>query len=322
MAVAAGRSSNALGIIYALGGTAAFTVNDVAVKFLSDGYALHQLVLMRTLIAMTFLLAVMVPMAGGLAVLRTRRPFAHMLRGLCVVVANMFFFLALATMPLADATAIFFVSPLMITVLSVVFLGEKVGPRRWMAVFLGLVGAVVMMRPGTDAFQVAALLPVIAAAGYAVLNILARVIGGTERAVTMAFYIQLTFLFVSLLMGLAVGDGRFEQPEDATLAFLLREWVWPAVPDLPVLFVLGIASALGGFMISQAYRLAEPAVAAPFEYTSMPMAIFFGVLIFAEWPDLVAWAGICLIVGSGLYLFWREAEQERQLATKRPQNMR
>ena len=312
MTLAVSRAANTAGVLCVIAGTAAFTVNDAAVKFLSDGYALHQVVLMRSLVALAVIGGIFLPLAGGLDALRTRRPFMHMLRGLCVVVANMFFFLALATMPLADATAILFFAPMLITLMSAVLLGDAVGPRRWGAVVVGFLGIVLMLRPGAEAFQPAAILPVIAAFGYAGLSIVTRVIGSTERAITMAFYIQITFLFVSIAMGLAVGDGRFEQPEDATLAFLLREWVWPPMADIPVLVVLGLSSAAGGYFISQGYRLAEPSLAAPFEYVSMPLAIVIGVIVFAEWPDLVAWTGIVVICGAGLYLFWRETVQGRR----------
>ncbi len=298
---------NALGIACAVGGALCFSVNDMAIKLLSDGYALHQVVLMRASVALVFTLGILVPLNGGPAVLRTRRLGLHLLRGACVVFANMCFFLALAAMPLADATAIFFVSPLMIAAASVVFLREKVGPRRWTAVLLGLFGVIVIMRPGTGVFQPAALLPVLAAAGYAGLHILTRRIGGTERAVTMAFYIQMTFILVSTMMGLTVGDGRFAGQGDRSLEFLLRAWVWPDEGDLWLLGLIGMASACGGFLISQAYRVTEAALAAPFEYATLPLAVFWGVVVFGDWPDRFTWVGMAMILSGGLYLVWREA---------------
>lgn len=186
-----------------------FSVNDVAIKFLSGGYALHQVVLFRALIGLAFLAAFVAPFAGGMAVLRTRRLGMHMLRGACVVFANMTFYLGVAAMPLAEAVAIFFVSPLVITVFSVVFLGEQVGPRRWAAVGVGLIGVLVVLRPGTQAFQLASLLPLASAFGYAALHILTRKIGTTESAATMSIYIQLMFILVSLTMGLLFGAGQF-----------------------------------------------------------------------------------------------------------------
>lgn len=140
-------SNNFIGIASALGASFFFSFNDMAIKFLSGDYALHQVVLIRSVIGMAVLLAVIVPLEGGFSILRTNRLSMHLMRGMCVVVANMTFFLALAALPLADAVAIFFVSPLVITIFSVIFLKEAVGPRRWIAVAMGLVGVVVMMRP-------------------------------------------------------------------------------------------------------------------------------------------------------------------------------
>lgn len=300
-------SNNYIGIACALGASFFFSFNDMAIKFLSGDYALHQVVLIRSTIGMIVLLAVVVPLEGGYSILRTNRLPMHLLRGLCVVIANMTFFLALAAMPLADAVAIFFISPLIITIFSVVFLKETVGPRRWVAVAMGLIGVVVMVRPASSSFQIAALLPLVSAVAYAGLHILTRKIGGTEKAGTMTFYIQITFIFVSMIMGLVVGDGRFAGSGDPSLEFLLRDWIWPATTDYWLFVLIGIASTFAGYLISQAYRMCEAGLAAPFEYVATVLAIFWGVVVFGEWPDLTAWIGISLIVGGGLFMLWREA---------------
>ncbi|MGB1034062.1 MAG: DMT family transporter, partial [Primorskyibacter sp.] len=247
------------------------------------------------------------PAAGGLRCLRTKRLGAHVLRGLCVVVANMTFFLGLAAMPLAEGVAVFFISPVLITVFSVVFLGETVGRWRWGAIGLGFVGVLVMLRPGGGTFQWVALLPLIAACGYASLHMLTRTIRATESAVTMVVYIQLVFIVVSAVMGLAVGDGRFGGSENASLDFLLRAWIWPAPKDLWLLGLVGVATGVGGYLISLAYRTAEAAFVAPFEYIAMPLGVVSGYVIFAEVPDAIAFVGIGLILGSGLLMVWREA---------------
>ena len=222
-----------------------FSINDVAIKFLSGGYALHQVVLIRSVIGLLIIVAVIAPMTTGWAIARTKKLKMHMLRGLCVVFANMTFFLGLAAMPLADAVAIFFISPLVITLFSVLFLGEVVGPRRWAAIAVGFIGVVVMMRPGTQAFQVASLLPLAAAFCYAGIHIITRRIGGTESAATMAFYIQLMFIVVGVMFGLFVGDGRFGDQSDPSLAFLLRAWSWPVVADYPIFLIIGVGIGIG-----------------------------------------------------------------------------
>jgi len=312
------QRANLIGAAYALAAVTCFSVNDVGIKFLSGGYALHQVVFIRAMVALVVFTCLVMPFAGGLAVLRTRRPVIHLVRGLCVVAANMCLFLGLAALPIADATAIFFVSPLVITVFSVIFLHETVGPRRWAAIAVGFVGVLVIVKPGTAAFQAASLLPIAAAFLYATLHMLTRRIGGTESAATMAAYIQITFLAASALIGLAIGDGRFAGSGHPSLEFLLRGWTWPARDDYPILATLGVAGLFGGLFISQAYRLSEAAFAAPFEYVAMPMAIVWGVAVFGTWPDATAWIGIALIIGSGLYLLWRETVRDATVTGQAP----
>ena len=318
MTPAAIQRSNLIGAGFALAAVLCFSLNDVGIKFLSGRYALHQIVMIRAMIGLIFFAAAVMPFLGGLSVLRTRRPFIHLIRGLCVVFANMSLFLGLAAMPIADATAIFFVSPLVITVFSVIFLGETVGARRWAAVAVGFAGVLVIVRPGSAAFQLASLLPICAATLYATLHMLTRRIGGTESAATMAVYIQLTFLVASGLFGLALGHGGFAGQGHPSLEFLLRAWTPIAPADYPILGLLGVSGVLGGLFISQAYRLSEAAFAAPFEYIAMPLAIMWGVTVFGTWPDATAWIGIALILGSGLYLVWRESAKGRGPTRRAP----
>ncbi len=283
-----------------------FSINDVTIKFLSGGYALHEVVLIRSTIGLVIIICIIAPLTDGWSIVKTKRLPMHLLRGLCVVMANMMFFLGLAAMPLADAVAIFFVSPLLITAFSVIFLGETVGPRRWAAILVGLAGVLLIVRPGTSAFQIASLLPIVAAVAYAFIHIIARKIGSTESAATMAFYIQITFILVCALIGLAIGDGRFSDQTHPSLVFLLRAWSWPLASDWPFFILLGVGVAFAGYLISQAYRIAEPGFVAPFEYLAMPLAVLWGYLVFAELPDFLTWVGIGLIVGSGLFTVWRE----------------
>ncbi len=318
MTTAATSRSNLVGAGFALAAVMCFSINDVGIKFLSDRYALHQVIFIRSAIGMCVFLAVIMPLSGGWRLIRTRRIGMHLLRGICVVFANMCLFLGLAAMPIADAVAVFFVSPLVITIFSVLFLRETVGARRWAAIAVGFLGVLVIVKPGTSAFQIASLLPIAAATLYAVIHIVARKIGGTESAATMAFYIQATFIVASLIFGATLGHGEFAGYGHPSLEFLLRAWGPVAAQDWPILLMLGVSGVFGGFFISQAYRLSEAAFAAPFEYVAMPMAIMWGVTVFGTWPAPTAWIGIALIIGSGLYLLWRESAKGRTLAGKAP----
>ena len=294
------------GIFFAIGGGLVLSVNDVSIKFLSGDYPLHQIILIRALVGLVFLFTLLRVTGLGFGQLRTRRPKDHLIRVSIVMVSNVTYFLGLAALPLADAVAVAFVSPLLVTLLSIVVRGEKVGPRRWAAVGVGMLGVLVMLRPGSGVIQPAAILVLISAFCYASSHMMTRRMRDTESAFTLNFYVQCGFILVSTTMGLTVGDGHFAGSSDASLAFLFRPWVWPPAHDWPAFLATGLAVGIGGLMMSQAYRLSEAALVAPFEYVGMPMAIFWGVVMFGTWPDATAWVGIALICGAGLYTLWRE----------------
>lgn len=299
------------GILFAVAGAAILSVNDVAIKALSGSYALHQVILTRSGISLLVLFLVM-RLTGGFHQLRTRRPGAHLIRVSLVMLSNITYFLGLAALPLADAVAIAFVSPLVVTLLSVLVLGEKVGPRRWTAVIVGLLGVLVMMRPGSGVLHPAAVLVFLSAFTYAATHMMTRRMRDSESAATLNFYVQMGFILVSTTMGLTVGDGHLAGSANPSLAFLFRGWIWPPPADWPAFLATGLAVGIGGLCVSQAYRLSEAATIAPFEYAAMPLAIFWGLVIFGQVPDATAWAGMALICGAGLYVLAREGVLRRQ----------
>ena len=310
--IAAQRRTTLTGILCALAGSATLSVNDVAIKFLSGSYALHQVILTRSLIAITVVVGLVLLSGQGIRALATTRARGHLLRVSFVMVSNVAYFLGLAALPLADAVAIAFVSPLLVTALSVLVLRERVGPWRWAAVLVGMAGVLVMLRPGADAFRPAALLVLISALSYASTHMMTRRMKDTESAFALNFYVQVGFIIVSTTMGLAVGDGRFAGSANPSLAFLFHQWVWPPLEDWPIFLATGLSVATGGLLISQAYRLCEAGLVAPFEYAAMPLAIGWGVLVFSTWPDTTAWVGIALICGAGLFTLWRETRRKRE----------
>lgn len=309
-----------LGLCAAAAAAISFSVIDVIFKFLSGGYPLYQVVLVRTLVAMTVLLAVIVPLEGGLHVLRTRQPGIHLLRALAVLFANLCFFTGVAIMPLADAVAISFATPLVVTLLSVIILKEHVGPWRWGAVAAGFLGVLIIMRPGPQSFQVAAILPFLGACGYATLHVLTRRAGSKDGAAALSFYPTFGFLLVSSVAGITTGNGRFATGDSVAADYIFRAWTWPAPSDWWLFAAVGIAGSIGGYCVSQAYRLNEAGLAAPFEYIAMPMAVFWGVTIFGEWPDLPVWIGSALIVCAGLVSVWRETRGNRPVSRPRPRS--
>ncbi|MGI9408869.1 MAG: DMT family transporter [Hyphomicrobiaceae bacterium] len=298
------------------------SINDVLIKQLSGSYPLHQMVGVRSGIGILFSLFIL-QFEGGFRVLRTNRIGLHLLRCFSVIAANMLFFAALAAIPLADATALFFVAPLFITLLSIPVLGERVGVRRLAAVGTGFLGVLIMLRPGgvsgdASYHWLILILPVLGAFAYASMQVLTRALGPSSKASAMAVYVQGGFIITSFGFWLIAGDGRFaEGLENKSAIFLLRAWSWPTAQDWPLFVVLGLMSAVIGYALTQAYRSADATTIAPFEYVALPMSIMWGWMVFGHWPDAWVMTGIVLIAGSGVYVFIREKQRARAVASQR-----
>ena len=301
---------NTQGILCLIGAIAFLTISDSVIKWLSPSLPLHEVMLIRALVA-TACLFILIQFEGGFSTLKTKRPVLHLLRGALLVFANMFFFTGLAAMPLAETIALFFTAPLFICILSQPVLGERVGATRWLAILIGLVGVIVMVRPGSDVFSPISLLPIMAALSYAVMTMMTRKLGMRDSAGALTFYIQLAFLVISLAVGLAIGDGRFDRHDNASISFLLRAWQWPDQSQIELLLLCGFMVTFGGYLLSQAYRLGEAAAVAPFEYAAMPFALAIGFYLWGDWPDSTAFAGSGLIIFGGLLVILLEHRATR-----------
>lgn len=301
------RHPTLLGPLCAIGAAFGFTLNDMAVKFLSGDYAVQQITFIRAIVAITLMVVIVQIWAGGIQDFRTKRLRVHIVRGVLVVISNLAFLSSLAVLPIANAMALFFAMPIFVAILAKLILKEEVSALRWLAISIGLVGVIVMIRPATDAFTPVSLLPLAAAFGYAVMQIMTRILGQTDGTISMSFYVQLTFLVLCLVIGMGFGDGRFYQSShDAALSFFTRAWTMPQGTDLIFLALAGVGTTLGSILITHAYRISDAGLVAPMEYAAMPIAVFWGIVIFGDWPTTVDLAGIALIVGSGLIMLWRE----------------
>ena len=302
-------SKSGYAILFIVLGMFFISVNDMVIKRFSGEYPLHQMVFFRSAIGMFFTL-ILIHVEGGWRLLKTDQPGLHALRAVMVFASNMTYFAALAVLPLPDATALFFIAPIMITVLSISILGERVGPRRWGAVIVGFCGTLIMVRAqGSTRGDVSIwiyLLPILAAFFYATMQVLTRKLAKT-KASAMAFYIQITFVLFCGSSGLIVGNGQFaDGVQHPSLVFLLRAWIVPSAADMSYFVLIGILATGVGYCLSQAYRSAPAATVAPFEYVLLPMSIMWGWVIFADWPGLPVWFGSAIIIAAGLYVIWRE----------------
>ncbi len=295
-----------LSIACIVGAAFAFGINDALIKFLSGSYPLHEVLLFRASIALLVTFFLIMPLEGGWRLVKTRRPALHAIRGACIVIANMCLYAGIAAIPLAEATAIYFFSPFFVTVFSAAFLGERVTLPRWLALLVGFLGVLLIVQPGGVEFRWAMLLPLAAAASYATVNTLTRYTGLDERASTMTFYIQIISIAVCVLTGLAIGDGRFSGQGHASMDFLLRAWMRPGGVDVLVIASTGVCSAAGAYLITQAFRLGESGLVAPFEYALLPFAVTLGFVIWGEVPTPLSILGMALIVGAGVAVAVRE----------------
>lgn len=264
-------SSAAAGIACVMAGIFFLTLSDTNAKWLGASYHPLQILFLRALIALPVVTALALWL-GGRRVLRTGHLRLHLARGAINVVSACCFYLGLNSLPLAEATAIAFAAPLFVTALSVFVLKERVDSRRWLAVLAGFAGVLIIVRPGTDAFQAATLLPLTTAMLYAVMMTTARGISPSEGMLTTTFYIV---------------AGQF------LCSILTLPWVWqaPAIGDLPYFAGVALFSTLGLTLITQAFRIAPASVVAPFDYTGLIWATVLDlyVAVMTRWRPGPAW---------------------------------
>ena len=290
-------------------GVSVFTIQDVIVKTLSSIYPVHEIVVLRSVVA--FPILVWVTYAEQRGHIKMHRGLLHLARGLILYVSYTCYYLGLARLPMADVIALTFTVPLFVTVLGVAVLGERVRARRWLALGAGFIGVLIILRPGIGFFEPAALLPIGSALAYATSAVMARRLGSTESGGAMALtatgaYIVGGALTAALLAGIVPPAGAEE-----SVRFLLNPWIWPSSLDLVLMTLCGCIAAFGFFCLSQGYRLSEAYRAAPCEYAALPWGVLWGYLFFGNTPDAVMILGALIIMGAGLYTLQPDAPARR-----------
>jgi len=277
------------GILWMLVTILLFVSMDTTAKYLTQSYPVPQVVWARYVfhvLLVCLLLNRRVP-----HLLRSRRLGLQILRSLLLVVTTGCFVGALSLMPLADASAVLLVAPLIVTGLSVPLLGEPVGIRRWCAVGVGFLGALIIVRPGGDLFGWAALLPLLAALLYAIYQIATRLLSRSDGPGTT--------VLCTGLVGAVVASG-------------IVPWCWIA-PDMEGLALMTLLGTLGGisqFGLIKAFQAAPAAIVSPFGYSNMIWATLLGLLIFGDFPHWSTLVGAGVLIASGLYVWYRERVRE------------
>ncbi|MGV1950013.1 DMT family transporter [Agrobacterium vitis] len=282
---------------------------DAIAKYMAniEGMSPGQITFYRFFFQLACTLPFLIALQGSKA-FTAKRPFLNLLRGALHGAASLCFFAAVKYMPLADVFAIYFVEPFILTALSALFLGDKVGWRRWLAILIGFGGAMIVIQPSWEIFGATSLLPVLCAFLFALYMFLNRAIGNADSPMTMQTMAGVggtIFMGGAMLIGQSAGSADFTASLPTSVTGLL------------LLVLLGVLSGHIHLLVVKAFRMAPLSVLAPFQYFEIIAATILGYVLFDDFPSPSKWLGIGIIVASGLFILWREhrsASAEKALA--------
>ena len=297
-----------LGIILTTLAALLLPVLDAAAKLLGENHGIPagEIALARFALQALLSLPLMLWQEGP-AGLKPSDLALNLFRGVLLALGSFFFFMALKAMPIADAIAIFFVEPMVITILSALMLGEKIGWRRALAVLTGFIGALIVIRPNFAVLGLVAILPALSAVCLAVYLVLGRKLSRGSSPLSMHFYAGIGGTL--FLAGIIAIGARLEVAE-LTLVMPADAFSWS------LMFVVGLVGMIGHLMFGYAYRMAPGSVLAPFGYFEIVTATLFGLVLFGDFPDAMKWLGIAIIIASGVYIVWRESVVGKRTQTQ------
>jgi drug/metabolite transporter (DMT)-like permease len=278
-----------LGILHMVGATLVFSVSSATSKWLVATYPVGEVLFTRSLVSLIACAAFILP-STGLAVFRTHRLRHHVMRSFSQFCSQTCLVIAFSLMPLAGAVAINFSSPLFATLASIVMLKEKVGPARWSALIIGFLGVLIVTQPGGGTFQIGALFALTNAILYGTVTAAVRGMTATESAQTLTLY-QLVLItgFFALV---------------APIGFIM-----PSAGDWGLIAFNGLTNAIGQYWWTKSLHLGPASAITPFFYLSLVWAAAIGFLVWGDVPSLGLVAGSVIVVGSGLFLLWRESRR-------------
>lgn len=291
-----------LGITLRLASVVVFAGMTVCIKLLGPGIPAGQTLFVRGLISV-LVLALIAWGTEGLHLLKTSNWRSHALRSLSGTVSMFCLFTALTMIPLADLTAISFTAPMFLTVLAMVFLGERIHRFRWTALGIGFVGVLIMIGPHLSfagGASAGVLIALVNAVFSAIAMMFLRSMSGHEHAITITFYFSLTFMACTALTA-------------------LLGWPMPTPAQWLLMILAGLFGVVGQLLMTYAYRYAEASTIAPLDYSNMILAVVLGYAFFDEIPSLSVWIGSPLIVAAGLIILWREYRLKKQLSAPSPE---
>ena len=313
----ASKNNNPKGIIFILLAMMVFSVQDGIMKHIYSFVSLYEVYLIRTIVSFLLIL-IFLKYKKKPIVFKSKYPFLTSCRVILFFFGFSSFYISLTVLPLGTATALFFVSPFLITIFAHFFLKEKIGPRRWSAVVVGFIGVYITLNPDFSNFNYLSLLPILCAFCYSSSMIIIKKTSDKDNVYTQTFTFYIGAIFFSLIFYFIIGDGQYNTVSHPASQFIFREWFVNFKSNILWMASTGVTATLAFLLLFTAYSIASPSVISPFEYSILLWSPLIGWLYFQEIPNLNTIIGILIIVSSGIYIFMREKAQDQSIVTEKP----
>ena len=311
------KNNNPKGIILILIGMLIFSIQDSIMKYIYNSVSLYEIYIIRTLVSFSIIL-LFLKLTKKPIIFKTHYPFLTFCRVILFFFGFSSFYVSLTIMPLVTATALFFVTPFLITVLAKFFLKDQIGLRRWSAVIIGFIGVYIILNPNFDNFNYLKLTPILCAFCYSLSMIIIKKTSDKDDVYQQMFQFYIGALIISGTFYFLIGDGQYNTINNPAAQFIFREWFSNLEFSLIYLIILGFTASVGFLLLFSAYRIASPAVVSPFEYSILVWSSLSGWFFFDEIPGIRTIFGIILIVCGGIYIFIREKAQDQSIVTEKP----
>ena len=310
-------NNNPKGIVYILIAMMVFSVQDGIMKHIYNFVSLYEIYLIRTVISFVLILIFLIITKQPI-VFRTQYLVLTITRVILFFFGFSSFYVSLTVLPLGTATALFFVTPFLITIFAHFFLKEEIGIRRWSAIVVGFIGVYITLNPDFSNFNYLSLLPILCAFCYSLSMIIIKKTSDKDSVYTQTFTFYIGAIILSIIFYYDIGDGQYNTSNHPASQFIFREWFVDFNNDILLMAATGVTATLAFLFLFTAYSIASPAVVSPFEYSILFWSPLVGWLYFDEIPSLNTVIGILIIVSSGIYIFMREKAQNQYIATEKP----
>ena len=311
------KNNNPKGILYILLGMMVFAVQDSIMKYIYSFVNLYEVYLVRTLVSLIIIL-LFLKLTKRPIVFKTQYPLLTFCRVILFFFGFSSFYISLTVMPLATATALFFVTPFLITIFASIFLKEEIGPRRWSAVIIGFIGVYIILNPDFSNFDYLSLTPILCAFCYSLSMIIIKKTSDKDSVYTQTFTFYLGAIIISSIFYFIMGDGQYNTVDHPASQFIFKEWFTDLEASMLFMIATGITASVAFILLFKAYSVASPAVVSPFEYSILLWSTLSGWIFFNEIPNLQTFVGIFIIVISGIYIFISEKAQDQSIVTEKP----